>query len=767
METWKIFEFLLPKLAALASLLGSSMIIGEVYMDWKAKRHSRTGLSAVSRALLCMSIGDVFWSFSWFMASWVVAQAEDVRVSFEATLTSPACKFQGLLMQFGFLSSLCFNTSLSFIYLFLVRYHWPGHKITTYFNWAAGFIWIFSVVFAVLPLIFNLYHDVGAHCWLSGAPSEAEECQTPEGFAENQEMCAERRDVTNLLMFLQVLPTWITIAINARIMYVVYRQTRDWEGTSNVSSGGGGGFLGWGRRQMQSLRVESGADDAQTAQSFFGFRSSVEVKSEVPQPPLRKDDDSSSSDDSGASKGDGPLLFDACGRVVQSNVMPEESIVETTDTTRKSDDGMETSVAVHSVFSNEQGGLDSTSRPKSFLGGLMAHNNKPEEGDLDLTSHNGDEEAGGAVTFDNTREVVLSDLFPDKSGVLPDDESSDDEAPPITIGPGSQVRFDTSKVRPASSSSQHGADRSVASSRGQLNTGRRSRTVAIQGLWYIAGFFATYLVGTISVIYFIITGMWSIPLYRASYFFLAFQGVWNFIVFSKGRREMKTKAGRLVKKTLWACMCCSCLPDTLVPPSPGVTGVSGSGALTPKKGSGAETQATGETASQPGRKGKGVTFSNIRMSKNIRSDVSTEVHGNHRARNSTNVISVFSNASTVVHGNQGGMPSRMSGILNSIVEDGGDVKPGSDVPPVTIKPQFRGDIALSGFSSAFSEGPETDEFDDQNEVKEDSEASVCSDYSESHGVDQEMEPAEAPRPAAAKPMGRSKDPADYEEETSV
>lgn len=744
MESWKVFEFLLPKLAGLASLLGSSMIIGEVFMDWKAKRHSRTGLSAVSRALLCMSIGDVFFSFAWFMASWVVAQAEDVRVSFEAQQTSGACKFQGLIMQFGFLSSLCFNTSLSFIYLFLVRYHWPGHKITTYFNWAAGCIWIVSLVFAILPLVFNLYHDVGAHCWLSAPPSEAEECQTPEGFMENQEMCAERRDVTNLLMGLQILPTWIAIAINARVMYVVYRQTRDWEGTGTSSSGGG--LFGWGRRQMQSLRVESGADDVQTAQSFFGFRSSVDVKSEVPQPPLPKDDDSSSSDDS-ASKGDGSLLFDECGRVVQSEVIPEQSIMETADITRKSDDGIETS-AGQSVFSNEQAGSDGMSRPKSFLGGLMSDNNKPQEGDLDLSSHNGDEENGGSIMF--AGELISSEVLP------VEDSDSDADRPPITIGPESQVRFDTSKVKPVSRSSQNGMDRSVASSHGTLNTGRRSRTVAVQGLWYIAGFFATFLLGTISVIYFIITGEWSPALYRASYFFLACQGAWNFIVFSKGRREMKTKVGRVAKNILWACMCCKCIPDTLVPPSPGV-----SGALTPQKQSGAETHATGESASQPGRKGKGVTFSNIRKSNNIRSDVSTEVHGNHRARHSTNVLSVFSNASTIVHGNQCGGQG-----LNSIVEDGGDIKPGVLAPPVTIKPQFKGDIALSGFSSAFSEGPETDELGDKDMTK-DSEASVCSDYSESHGVDQEMEAAEAPRPAAAKPMGRCKDPADYDDETST
>lgn len=105
-ESWKIFEYWLPKLAALLSLFGSSMIVAEIYQDWQTKRYSRQGLNAVSRALLSMSIGDVFFSFAWFMASWVVSQSEQGVESYEASQTSGACKFQGFLVQFGFF---CFH----------------------------------------------------------------------------------------------------------------------------------------------------------------------------------------------------------------------------------------------------------------------------------------------------------------------------------------------------------------------------------------------------------------------------------------------------------------------------------------------------------------------------------------------------------------------------------------------------------------------------------------------------------------------------------
>ena len=127
-ETYLITEFLLPKLAACLSMIGSSLILAELYQDYRIKnnqcssknhhnnkRHQRRRrLSAVPRCLISMSIGDLLFSMAWFLASWVTTQSEDIRLEYDST-TSGACKFQGFLMQWGYLSSLCFNAMLAVI----------------------------------------------------------------------------------------------------------------------------------------------------------------------------------------------------------------------------------------------------------------------------------------------------------------------------------------------------------------------------------------------------------------------------------------------------------------------------------------------------------------------------------------------------------------------------------------------------------------------------------------------------------------------------
>lgn len=93
-----------------------------------------------------------------------------------------------------------------------------------------------------------------------------------------------------------------------------------------------------------------------------------------------------------------------------------------------------------------------------------------------------------------------------------------------------------------------------------------SKVVATQGMWYIAGFFLTFGLTFVAVLVFMISGDWNAKLDRASYFFVALQGFWNFLIFSRGRKEMKTGLGRKLKRLLWetSCGCCyGCLPKKL------------------------------------------------------------------------------------------------------------------------------------------------------------------------------------------------------------
>lgn len=57
-----VTEFYLPKIAAILSLVGSSLIMAEVGKDIKLLKQQGAILGAVPRILLSMSIGDAFSS---------------------------------------------------------------------------------------------------------------------------------------------------------------------------------------------------------------------------------------------------------------------------------------------------------------------------------------------------------------------------------------------------------------------------------------------------------------------------------------------------------------------------------------------------------------------------------------------------------------------------------------------------------------------------------------------------------------------------------
>ena len=61
---FEINEILLPKIVAMFSMVGSSIIIAEVLKEWKQQRRAGDGksISAVSKTLLYMSISDFLFS---------------------------------------------------------------------------------------------------------------------------------------------------------------------------------------------------------------------------------------------------------------------------------------------------------------------------------------------------------------------------------------------------------------------------------------------------------------------------------------------------------------------------------------------------------------------------------------------------------------------------------------------------------------------------------------------------------------------------------
>ena len=674
-ESWKIFEYLLPKLAALFSLFGSSMIVAEVYQDWKTKRYSRDGLNAISRALLSMSIGDIFFSFAWFMASWVVSQSEQGVESFEASQTSGACKFQGFLVQFGFFASISFNASLAVIYLLMVRYHWSNQQITRRFNCVAAVIWMLALALAIFPLALNLYHDIGENCWLSAPPSDLPQCQEEESFYAHPE-CIERTDITNLLMGMQILPVWICIVLNARIMYVIYRETRKLEVTTREE------VVRTQQDEPKGKDEQANPDEKETSPETPEQQSTPTAL----RPSWRRRPDEEVEplampfDEMGR-----PILQPPAAAAPAPAITPPQTAAAEPEPTKPRGRGS----GKFSLLMGKKATKAPENMPtaKSFFGWKSSTN---EDSVLEAGKDIGVAVTPSEPLQSTSRREVGQNQTEIEQPQLPAKES-------ITFA---QMEEGSDSLQEEAQTAADSTMNQSAMSQGS----RRSRTVAVQGLWYIGGFFFTYLPGTLSILVFLIAGEWSTPLYRASLTFLALQGAWNFVVFCKGRREMKTWIGGKVKMLLWDKVCyCQCVPKSVLPPSPGVSYITPPTSRISKK---KESEDSTGQARQPFR-AKGSSRNSNRSNPMVLSDASTEVHAN---RKSLTFTSVLSNASTVVHAN---LPPTTTTLV-SIAED---MSASGDHGPAESK-----DIALSGLEST-AEEPE--ELGNKNLIGL-SEASVCS-----------------------------------------
>ena len=491
MEDYEITEFLLPKLAAFCSLLCSSLILAEIYRDYQSKSrksshsrshghshshshsHAKRRLSAVPRALIGMSVGDIFFSAAWFAASWIVKGSEDIRVDYHPT-TSTACRIQGFFLQWGYLASLSFNASLAVISLLMVRYNWSERRMVKAFQPVAAMLWLTTLAIAIVPLVLDMYHDTGAVCWISAPPPDLSDvgvdCQDPDVYYATDE-CQQREDVSGILVPFQILPIWFCIILDSIIMVRIYQKTKEME---------------------RKAKLEDTND-------FFGLDPTNKIPKKTYN--LHGEMDASGSD-------------------------------------------------LSKVASSDQDPLDQLQRADSFRHKFTQYQQERK---------------------------VMNELQ-NSNGSMPPLDEGDDEADAVSLDMDELAAgIDEESIqvvatdKPAISKTTTAAAVSTKHTKPAAECHRkcqkRSHGVAVQGMWYIAGFLLTFGVTTISIAAFLITGGWIAPLYRAGYTFFALQGFWNFLVFSRGRRKMRTWAGRMVKALIWdhcfwLCCKCKCLSKT-------------------------------------------------------------------------------------------------------------------------------------------------------------------------------------------------------------
>jgi hypothetical protein len=502
------------------------------------------------------------------MASWVISQSEDIReTTYEAGYETPgACKFQGFVIEMGFLASLSFNASLAVLYLLLFQYHWSETRVVQKFLTPISIaLWIVSIGIALIPLGMNYYHDAGPNCWIAEPPQTEDTledenlplvCHDDDYKDAHPDECktSTEKTLTNLLFCLQVVPIVLCVIVDSVIMFIIYRKTRAMEDTALTRS-----FFGVAPSSRSSTAQENNLDW---------------------------------DDDSDEEAGEDITPQDNGKEWKKPNKLPTP-ITSTTD-----------------AYSSQE--------PKPNGATMVEFN-------------------------DEVQEALPS----------PPSITDADTVPPTTHN------------TPAYN--------------------RRSRIIAVQGLWYIGGFFFTYGVATLSILIFLAMGEWNTQVYRASYFFMALQGAWNFVVFSRGRRAMKTCLGRYAKWLVWETKwcrpapCCHCVskassmpPNSAPqPPPPPPSNII-------QKKSWFFLGMSGVNKSAGQKSTPNVSANEVPM---VLSNDTTELHGNLQTShgNRTTQASILSQDSTVVMTNTTPPPKKQfknehekSSVLVSIVEDSDD-----------------------------------------------------------------------------------------------
>lgn len=122
-------KYHLTQISAGLSILGSSILLAEVIADFQRGQR----VPPVSRILASVSIGDILFSFAWFLGTWVAPSDLDYLDGTNHG-SHQSCCFQGFILTVGGLTTIPLNAFLGVTYLLMVRHNWseslrPGHCV--------------------------------------------------------------------------------------------------------------------------------------------------------------------------------------------------------------------------------------------------------------------------------------------------------------------------------------------------------------------------------------------------------------------------------------------------------------------------------------------------------------------------------------------------------------------------------------------------------------------------------------------------------------
>jgi hypothetical protein len=156
---------LCPKFTAMASVVGSSLIIRDVIQI----RNNKPGaLSTRHRILVGMSVCDILSSLALFMTSWPVP--EEIPRAIWNVGTTQTCAAQGFFMQLS-IGTVLYNACLALYYLLVIRYGWKDEYIAKRAEPWMHFIAVaFTLCTGAVSLALDLFNPIGYTCTITPYP---------------------------------------------------------------------------------------------------------------------------------------------------------------------------------------------------------------------------------------------------------------------------------------------------------------------------------------------------------------------------------------------------------------------------------------------------------------------------------------------------------------------------------------------------------------------------------------------------------------------
>jgi hypothetical protein len=215
---------LCPKFTAIASVVGSSLIIRDVI----EKRKNRSdALTTRHRLMVGMSVCDILSSSAWFLTSWPVP--EDLRFAVWNVGTTQTCSAQGFFVQLG-IGTVLYNACLALYYLLVIRYGWKSDYIAKRVESWMHFVAVgFALSTSVAGLALDFFNPVGNFCIIAPYPPLCTQSYENKGPTN----CIRGDNTHIYLVAFWLGPACCITVFLAVSMFLVYCKIRTTEGGSS------------------------------------------------------------------------------------------------------------------------------------------------------------------------------------------------------------------------------------------------------------------------------------------------------------------------------------------------------------------------------------------------------------------------------------------------------------------------------------------------------------------------------------------------------